>query len=63
MPVRYPALCKVVRRKLDVYAIAHQDADAISSHATRDRRGHNVLAILYLDLKERVWLLIDHDSG
>ena len=63
MPVRDPSLREIIRRQFDVYAIAHQDTDAISSHSARDRREDNMLAVVDLYLEESVGLFVHHYTG
>lgn len=63
MPISDPTLRKVVRREFDIDSIAHQDANSVSTHASRDRRKDNVLAVLYLNLEKCVGLFIDDDAG
>jgi hypothetical protein len=59
--VRDASLRKVVRRKLDVDAVAHQDANAVSTHAAGYRREDKVVGVVDLHLKESVRLFI-HDN-
>ena len=61
--VRDTSFGQVVRRKLDIDPIAHKDPNAIPSHAARDRRRYDMLAILDLNLEKRIGLFIDHNSG
>ena len=63
MTVRDTSFCKVVRREFDVDAVAHQDADTITTHAAGDRGEDNVVSIVYLYLKVGVRLLVDHDTS
>jgi len=63
VPVRNAAFGEVVRRELDVDAVAHKDADAIAAHAARDRREHHVVGVVDLDLKISVGLFVDDDAG
>jgi hypothetical protein len=53
------ALCQVVRGKLNVNPITHQNADPIPAHSTGNGREHHVIGIVYLDLEICVRLLIN----
>ena len=59
MPVGNAALGEVVGRELDVDAVAHQDAYAVSAHAARDRGEHDMLALGDLYLEKCVRLFVD----
>jgi hypothetical protein len=61
VPVRYTSFREVVRRKLYVNAVAHQDANAVSTHAAGYRREDKVVGVVDLHLKESVRLFI-HDN-
>jgi len=61
--VRDPSLREIIRRQFDIYTIAHQDTNAISSHAARDRREDNMLAVIDLYLEESVGLFVHYDTG
>jgi len=58
MPVCNSSLRQIIWRELDIDAVAHQDADAVSSHTPRDRREDNVLTIVDLNFKKCVRLFV-----
>lgn len=63
MSIRDPALGQIVRREFDVNAISHKYPYSISTHSARYRGENGVLAVVYLHLKECVWLLVDDGTG
>jgi hypothetical protein len=63
MSVRDSSLREIVRRELYVDTITHQDTNAVSPHAARDRCEDDMLAIVDLYLKKSVWLFVHYDTG
>ena len=63
VPIRDTTLCQVIWRKFYVDAIAHQNPNTVPTHAARDRRKHDMLAVLDLHFEKSVRLLIDHHTG
>lgn len=63
VPVCDAAFCKVVRREFDIYAVPHQNADAIATHAARDGGQDHVVRIVDLDFEKCVGLFVDHDAA
>src|SRR6266849_1597841 len=58
-PVGDPAPGEVVRRQLDLHAIARQDPDEVHPHLPADVREH-LVAVLELDPEHRVRQRLDH---
>ena len=53
IPVRYPPLAEVIRRKLDGHPVALQDFDVVLPHPTADP-GEDNMAVFQLDSKRCV---------
>ncbi len=62
MALCYAALREIIRRKLDIDPVSHQDTDPVSTHTAGDRREDNMLAVLDLDLKKRVGLFVYNNA-
>lgn len=62
MPVRDPAFREVVGRELNIHTIAHQDPDAIASHAAGDSRQDHMFTVVDPHFEKSVGLLVDNDT-
>src|SRR5687768_764609 len=60
--ISYASARQVVGRHLNADTITDQDANAMLAHLARNRSQHHVRAVVELNLKKSVGLLIDYHA-
>src|SRR5687768_11775830 len=60
--ISYASARQVVGRHLNADPIADQDANAMLAHLARNRRQYHVRAVVELNLKKSVGLLVDYHA-